>query len=40
MKKLFGLSRPEEVRRRDRPIKNMTSWNLSVNSGTKKYVIF
>jgi hypothetical protein len=40
MKKLFGLSFPEEVRRQDAPIKNITSCNLSVDSGTKKYVIF
>jgi hypothetical protein len=29
MKKLFGLFRPEEVRRQDAPIKNITSCNLS-----------
>jgi hypothetical protein len=40
MKSFFGLSCPEEVRRQDAPIKNITSWNLSVDSATKKYVIF
>jgi hypothetical protein len=40
MKKLFGLSCPEEVRRQDALIENITSRNLSVDSGTKKYVIF
>jgi hypothetical protein len=42
MKKLLGLSCPEVVRRQDAPIKNIniTSCNLSVDSGTKKYVIF
>jgi hypothetical protein len=36
MKKLFGLSCPEEVRRQDAPIKNISSFNLLVDSGTKK----
>jgi hypothetical protein len=40
MKKLFGLSFPEELRRQDKLIKNITSCNLSVSSDTKKYVIF
>jgi hypothetical protein len=40
MKKLLGLSCPEEVRRQDALIKNITSCYLSVESGTKKYVIF
>jgi hypothetical protein len=39
MKKLFGLSSPEEARRQDAPIKNITSCNVSVDSGTKNYVI-
>jgi hypothetical protein len=39
MKKLFGLSYPEEVRRQDAPIKNITSYSPSVDSGIKKYVI-
>jgi uncharacterized protein YbaA (DUF1428 family) len=40
MKKLFGLSIPKEARRKDVPIKNITSFNHSVDSGTNKYVIF
>jgi hypothetical protein len=40
MKKLFGLSSPEEVRRQDAPNKNITSCNLSVYFVTKKYVTF
>jgi hypothetical protein len=40
MKKLFGMSCPEEARRQDAPIKNITSYNLSVDSGTARYVIF
>jgi hypothetical protein len=40
MKKLFGLSSPEEARRQDAPIQNTSSCNLLVDSGTKKYVIF
>jgi hypothetical protein len=40
MKKLFGLSFPEEVRRQDAPIKNITSCSFSVSSDTKKYVVF
>jgi hypothetical protein len=39
MKKLFCLTSPEEVRRQDAPIQNITSCNLPVDSGTKKYVI-
>jgi hypothetical protein len=39
MKKLFGLSRPEEERRQDAKIKNITSCNLWVDFGTKKSVI-
>jgi hypothetical protein len=40
MKKLFSLSCPEEARRQDAPIQNITSCNLLVDSVTKKYVIF
>jgi hypothetical protein len=40
MKKLFGLLSPEEARRQDAPIKNITSFNFSADSGTKKYLIF
>jgi hypothetical protein len=40
METMFGLSCPEEVRRQDAPIKNITSYNLLVDSGAKKYVIF
>jgi hypothetical protein len=40
MKKLFGLSCPEEARRQDEPIQNITSCNRSADSGTAKYVIF
>ena len=39
MKKLFGVEQLEEARSCASSIKNM-SWNLSVDSGTKKYVIF
>jgi hypothetical protein len=40
MKKLFGLSSPEEARGQDVSIKNITSCNLSVDYGTEKYLIF
>jgi len=40
MKKLFGVAQLEEARSCASSIKNMTSLNLSVDSGTKKYVIF
>jgi hypothetical protein len=44
MKKLFGVAQLEEARSCASScassIKNMTSRNLSVDSGTKKYVIF
>jgi hypothetical protein len=40
MKELFGDAQLDEVRSCASPIKNITSWNLSVDSGTKKYVIF
>jgi hypothetical protein len=39
MKKLFGLTSPEEARPQDASIKNITSCNLLVGSGTKKNVI-
>jgi hypothetical protein len=41
MKKLLGLQLPEEARGRKAPVqKNITKYNISVDSGTKKYVIF
>jgi hypothetical protein len=40
MKKLFGAWNPEEARRFNAPIQNITSCNLSVDSGTARYVIF
>jgi hypothetical protein len=39
MKTLLGLWRLEEVRGRHAPVQNITSCNLSVNSGTKEYVV-
>jgi hypothetical protein len=35
MKKMFGACNPEEVRRQDAPIKNITSCNVLVDSGTR-----
>ena len=40
LKKLFGVAQLEDARSCASSIKYMTSWNLSVDSGTKKYVIF
>jgi len=40
MKKLFGDAQPEKARSCVSTIKNITSWKLSVDSETKKYVIF
>ena len=34
-----GLSSPKEARRQDATNQNITSYNVSVDSGTKKYVI-
>jgi hypothetical protein len=40
MKKLFGVSQLEEARSWDCAVLNITSCNLSVDSGTAKHVIF
>jgi len=40
MKKNFGAWNLEETRRFHAPILNITSCNLSVDSGTARYVIF
>jgi len=37
MKKLFGASSPEEARRLNAPVQNITSCNLSVDSGTQTH---
>jgi hypothetical protein len=34
------MSSPEEARRQDAPIQKITSYNLSVDFGTKKYLSF
>jgi hypothetical protein len=40
MKKLFGDVKLEDSRSYASPVQNITSFNRSVDSGTKKYVIF
>jgi hypothetical protein len=37
---MFGDAKLEEARNYASPVQNITSCNRSVNSGTKKYLIF